>query len=194
MMLNPFFSLDDEPGPDSLIALKIKDDEEIQNIFKVRPSAQPSHPIPLALVHIFVDKWSKSIIAITLLDTRAHRSIISPDVLPKHCWKPHQEYFRATDNQVFHTNFQTKKPITIQILFQCKIKKNFLGSNLVGRDLVLAFDVFYQLDKLRILSHGIQFKFHFKLYTIVPYIFPILQVHIKSKLSSSSANSHTEFL
>lgn len=89
------FSLDDEPNIATLIALKI---EKAQDIFKVSPAEQPRHLIPLALIHIYPDKWSKPIMAIASFDIGAHQFIINPNVLLKECWMTHEEYFKAADN------------------------------------------------------------------------------------------------
>lgn len=80
---------------------------------------------------------------------------MNPEVLLEECWVAHKEFFRAIDNQVFHIDLRIKAPLTAQILPQCKIIAHFLGSKLIDKDLVLGFDLFYQLEKLEILPHRI---------------------------------------
>jgi len=126
----------------------------------------------MALVTILTSKYVKPIKAITLFDTGAHRTIFNLKVLPSHYWVTHKEYFRAADNQVFYTQFKTKKLITIQILPQCSVKTHVLGSPLPGKDLVIRFDVYFK-SKFRILPRGIQYKSHFLPYTIIPSLYEI---------------------
>lgn len=106
------FSLDDEPNQETLIALNIEDSskDELQDLFKISPTKQPSNPIPLTPVQLYPNKWSKPILIIALLDIEAHYSILNLDVLPSYLWKTNQKFFRATDNQIFSTNLITKHP------------------------------------------------------------------------------------
>lgn len=62
------------------------------------------------------------------------------------------------------------------------------------------FDLYYKLAKLKIFPIGIQFKAHFKSYTITLFLFFMLRVpeqiqQIKAQLiQNSCANSYIEFL
>jgi hypothetical protein len=167
------FSLTNEITPDTIAAVADESsDDEIYELYQAQPTIFPSHPISLALVTILSSTYAKPIKAIALFDTGAHRTILNPKVLPPHCWVTHKEYFRAADNQVFCTQFKTKKPITIQILPQCSVKTHVLGSLLPGKDLVIGFDVYFK-SKFRILLRGIQYKAHFLSYTIIPSLYEI---------------------
>jgi hypothetical protein len=149
------FSLTDEITPDTIAAVADESsDDEIYELYQAQPTLTPSHPIPLAPVSIFTSTYAKPIKAIALFDTGAHRTILNPKVLPPHCWVTHREYLRAADNQVFCTQYKTKRPITIQILPQCSVKTHVLGSPLPVKDLVIGFDVYFK-SKFKILPRGI---------------------------------------
>jgi hypothetical protein len=195
------FSLTDEITPDTIAAVADESsDDEIYELYQAQPTLTPSHPIPLAPVSIFTSTYAKPIKAIALFDTGAHRTIFNPKVLPPHCWVTHREYFRAADNQVFCTQYKTKRPITIQILPQCSVKTYVLGSPLPGKDLVIGFDVYFK-SKFKILPRGIQYKTHFLPYTLTPSLYEIQSSStdhialIKAQIiQHSCSNSHQEFL
>jgi len=111
------FLLTDEITPDTIaVVADESSDDEIYELYQAQPTISPSHPIPLALVTILTSKYPKPIKAIALFDTGAHRTILNLKVLPPYYWVTHKEYFQAANNQVFCTQFKTKKFITIQIL------------------------------------------------------------------------------
>jgi hypothetical protein len=174
-------------------------DDEIYELYQAQPTLTPSHPIPLAPVSIFTSTYAKPIKAIALFDTGAHITIFNPKVLPPHCWVTHREYFRAADNQVFCTQYKTKRPITIQILPQCSVKTHVLGSPLPGKEFI-GFDVSFK-SKFKILPRGIQYKTHFLPYTLTPSLYEIQSSStdhialIKAQIiQHSCSNSHQEFL
>lgn len=53
------------------------------DFYKVSPTNQPKHPIPLVPVHLFPNKWAKPITIIALFDIGAHKSIHEPKCLAK---------------------------------------------------------------------------------------------------------------
>ena len=195
------FSLTDEITPDTITIVAVESsDDEIYELYQAQPTITPSHPIPLAPITILTFTYAKPIKTIALFDTGAHRTILNPKVLPPHCWVPHKEYFRVVDNQVFFTQFKSKKLITIQILSQCSVKTHVLGSPLPGKDLVIGFDVYFK-SKFRIFPCGIQYKSHFLSYTIIPSLYeiqPSLTENIallKAQIiQHSCSNSYQEFL
>nr|TKR90937.1 hypothetical protein D5086_0000228410 [Populus alba] len=195
------FSLTDEITPDTIAAVADESsDDEIYELYQAQPTIPPSHPLPLAHVTILTSTYAKPIKAIALFDTGAHRTILNPKVLPPYCWVTHKEYFRAADNQVFCTQYKTKKPITIQILPQCSVKTHVLGSPLPGKDLVIGFDVYFK-SKFKILPRGIQYKAHFLPYTLTPSLYEMQPSStdyialIKAQIiHNSCSNSHQEFL
>ena len=118
--LESLFSLTYEITPDTIaVVANESSDDEIYEVYQAQPTITPSHLIPLALVTFLTSTYAKPIKAIALFDIGAHKTILNPKVLPPHYWVTHKEYFRAADNQVFCTQYKTKKPITIQILPQC---------------------------------------------------------------------------
>jgi hypothetical protein len=194
------FSLTDEITPDTIAAVADESsDYEIYELYQAQPTTSPSHPIPLAPVTILTSKYAKPIKAIALFDIGAHRTILNPKVLPPHCWVTHKKYFRAANNQVFCTQFKTKKPITKQIMPQCSVKTQVLGSPLPGKDLVIGFDVYFK-SKFRILPRGIQYKSHFLPYTITPSLYEIqpstenIALFKAQIIQHSCSNSHQDFL
>ncbi|KAH1108879.1 hypothetical protein J1N35_012647 [Gossypium stocksii] len=75
-------------------------------------------PIPQVLVKIYLDKYSKPITIIVFLDTGAAATIMNPDVLPAHWWKPYTAIFNSAANRLFATYLKSK-PITIQFFPRC---------------------------------------------------------------------------
>jgi hypothetical protein len=193
------FSLTDEITPDTIAAVADESsDDEIYELYQAQPTISPSHPIPLAPVTILTSKYVKPIKAIALFNTGAHRTILNPKVIPPYCWVTHKEYFRAADNQVFYTQFKTKKPITKQIMPQCSVKTHVLGSPLPSKDLVIGFDVYFK-SKFRILPRGIQYKSHFLPYTITPLLYEIqpstenIALFKAQIIQHLCSNSHQDF-
>ena len=81
------FSLTDEIIPGIIvIVVDESSDDEIYELYQAQPTIAPSYPIPLASVTILTSKYIKLIIAITLFDKRAHKTILNPKVLPPYCW------------------------------------------------------------------------------------------------------------
>ena len=72
-------------------------------------------------LQILPSKFQRPIPAIGLLDTRAQRSMINPDILPSQSCQHYEENFKAVNGKFFTTKLITKKPISIQIFPNCVI-------------------------------------------------------------------------
>ena len=203
-----WFSMDDEPTSDTIFQFAATDTEysnsddchyfyHIQQAPQSLPSLAFSCHIPTAKVQIFPTKYSNPVSVIAFFDTGATRTIINPKILPASQWKPHQEIFYTANSETFITHL-ISKPIKIQIFPGCFTFHKVLGSDLPGKDMVLGFDVYSKLNKLRILPDGVRYKMFFQSWTTQPNLFqiegnPIEQ--IKNQLiSRSCADSHADFL
>nr|TKS11584.1 hypothetical protein D5086_0000071770 [Populus alba] len=111
------FSLMDKITPDTIATVVDESsDDDIYELYQAQPTITSSHQIPLAPVTILTSTYAKPIKAIALFDTGVYKTILNPKVLPPYYWVTRKDYFRATNNQVFCTQYKIKKPITIQIM------------------------------------------------------------------------------
>ena len=99
-----------------------------------------------------------------------------------------------------HSQSQKKKkkskPILIRIFPTLTIKHQVLGSPLIGRDLLIGFDILHQIPSLRWSSKRLSHKQHLLTWAQVPHLFVIdpydsLRFQI---INDCCANSHSEFL
>ena len=103
--------------------------------------------------------------------------------------------FRAVNGETFLIT-QKSKPILIIIFPTLTIKHQVLGSPLIGRDLLVGFDLCHQIPSLRWFSKGLLHKQHLLTWTQVPHLFTVesfdsLRIQI---INDCYANSHSEFL
>ncbi|GJS27755.1 putative zinc finger, CCHC-type containing protein [Tanacetum coccineum] len=82
------FSSDDDSDTDSLESDSDFGVHMINPIPHVLP-IQEDPPLPLAKVHLLTDAYAKPISVIAFFDTGSSVSILNPNILPDHYWKPH---------------------------------------------------------------------------------------------------------
>ena len=106
--------------------------------------------------------------------------------------------FRAANEETFPITKKKKKskPILIRIFPTLTIKHQVLGSPLIGRDLLIGFDILHQIPSLRWSSKRLSHKQHLLTWAQVPHLFVIdpydsLRFQI---INDCCANSHSEFL
>ena len=115
-------------------------------------------PSPSVDIHLLTSKYAAPVKVIAYMDTGAHRTMVNPKVLPSDAWKPHKEYFKAADDQVYETQWISKKLVGIKFFPNYIIWTKVLGSSLLGKDILIGMDVYFQARKLRILPNGISYK------------------------------------
>nr|GFA30548.1 reverse transcriptase domain, viral movement protein [Tanacetum cinerariifolium] len=109
---------------------------------------QKDPPLPLAKIHLLTDAYAKPILVIAFFDTGSSVSILNPNILPDHYWKPHHQNFMATNGEKFVIN-KISVPINIRLFPKCVIKRRLLGSSSHGKDLLIGFDILHKLPNLR---------------------------------------------
>lgn len=174
--IESLFSIEDEPHPEAVLQYIVKDSDSDHTSSNTSQQSldysddnacyqpQQSSPsisfilqTPLAPVYLFPTKFTKPIKVIVFFDRGAIKSILNPEILPLSFWKPHQEHFQTTSNNVSTINL-ISHPITVQIFPGCYTTHKFLGSSLLGKDMILGFDIYTKLNKLRILPEGTRYK------------------------------------
>ncbi|KAK1398016.1 hypothetical protein POM88_007879 [Heracleum sosnowskyi] len=203
--LESLFSLDKEPGLDTILALgadltestEESDEDDVvlfDDIFTLEEIfyCQPS---PSAKIHIFPSKWDKPISVIAFFDTGATSSIMKPDILPKEYWNKCLRSFRAANGDNF-TITLVSKPINIQIFPGYMIKHQIYGSELPGKDLLIGFDILHNLKRVSWSKEGLKHKNHLLPWTKTLHLYPVeILSTIKEDIARTScAESHTEFL
>ncbi|GJX99343.1 hypothetical protein Tco_0356362 [Tanacetum coccineum] len=88
------FSSDDDSDTDSLESDFDFGVHMINPIPHVLP-IQEDPPLPLAKVHLLMDAYAKPIPVIAFFDTGSSVSILNPNILPDHYWKPHHHLIFA---------------------------------------------------------------------------------------------------
>nr|GEZ12730.1 protein kinase-like domain-containing protein [Tanacetum cinerariifolium] len=217
--LESLYSLDDEPSDSVLCTIVYSDissDDDsntdspesdfdfgvymINSIPHVLP-IQEDPPLPLAKIHLLTDAYAKPIPIIVFFDTGSSVSILYPNILPGHYWKPHHQNFMAANGEKFVIN-KISVLINIQLFSKCVIKRRLLSSSSHGKDLLIGFDILHKLPNLRWTREGLHYRSFFNPWTamhrlfvasITPHIFNINS--IKQRLiQTCCASSHTEFL
>nr|QJS95220.1 polyprotein [Petunia vein clearing virus] len=209
--LESVFSIEDEPSEDTLFSLEFYEEyagEQYQiTSYEAPKTENPPLPkihtiveIPQTEVKVYTSKWDKPISVIAFYDTGAAYSIMDPAILPSEYWIPHFRHFGTADDGILTTTVKTKHPITIEFFPGFKYTTKLLGSDIPGKDLLIGFDIYRQLNnKLRIGADGIRWKNQFKRYTEIPRLFQLttsnelqqLEDVIKNQLC---AESHVDFL
>ena len=124
---------------------------------------------------------------------------MNPKVLPTKFWVSHKQFFKAADNQVFSTNLISKH-VTIQFFPGCSLKTRVLNSELPSKDLIIGFDVFTKIPKLRLLPNGLKFKQYFQEWGSYPNLIVLgpstesIETFNAKLISHCCANTHSEFL
>ncbi|KAK1382554.1 hypothetical protein POM88_020289 [Heracleum sosnowskyi] len=180
--LESLFSLDEEPGPDTILALgadltestEESDEDDVvlfDDIFTLEEIfyCQPS---PSAKIHIFPSKWDKPIPVIAFFYTGATSSIMKPDILPKEYWNKCLRSFRAANGDNF-TITLVSKPINIQLFPGYIIKNRIYGSELPGKDLLIGFDILHNLKRISWSKEGLKHKNHLLPWTKTLHLYPV---------------------
>ncbi|GKB58808.1 putative zinc finger, CCHC-type containing protein [Tanacetum coccineum] len=141
------FSSDDDSDTDSLESDSDFGVHMINPIPHVLP-IQEDPPLPLAKIHLLTDAYAKPIPVIAFFDTGSSVSILNPNILPDHYWKPHHQNFMAANGEKFVID-KISVPINIRLFPKCVIKRRLLGSSSHGKDLLIGFDILHKLPNLR---------------------------------------------
>ncbi|KAH9704963.1 hypothetical protein KPL70_011683 [Citrus sinensis] len=198
-----YFFEQDEPNDDTVFVLynssDDSDSDQSQVIFHQQLlSLDTTVPIPSIKLQILPSKFQRLIPAIGLIDIGAQRSMLNPHILPPEYWTEYDEHFKAVNGKLFTTSLITTKPIGIQIFLNCVIWTKVIGSTLPNKDLLLGFDILYQIKHLKILPNGIRVKSIFKPFTDILKLYnlsesPQSYQDISIKLLSFCPESHSEF-
>ncbi|GJS47542.1 putative zinc finger, CCHC-type containing protein [Tanacetum coccineum] len=153
---------------------------------------QEDPPLPLAKVHLLTDAYANPIPVIAFFDTGSSVSILNPNILPDHYWKPHHQNFMAANGEKIVID-KISVPINIRLFPNCVIKRRLLGSSSHGKDLLIGFDILHKLPNLRWSGEGLHYRSFFNPWTakhrlfvssITPPIFSISS--IKQRLIQSA--------
>ncbi|KAL4281917.1 hypothetical protein GQ457_03G000800 [Hibiscus cannabinus] len=204
------FSIDDEPNDNSLFAIQSLEDSKedtdssTEEIYMLQGQISSSTtiaslvPAPHVPISIYLDKYDKATDVIAFIDTGAAKTIMNPDILPSHWWKPHIRKFPTASSDEFVTRL-ISKPITIQFFPGCSVRTKVLGSKLTGKDLVVGFDLYRQAKLLRIIPDGIRYRQMFKPFVDISRLFLVqpteeIKVLMETLKNKSCAESHEDFL
>ncbi|GKC45396.1 putative reverse transcriptase domain, viral movement protein [Tanacetum coccineum] len=195
-----YFSSDDDSDTDSLESDSDFGVHMINPIPHVLP-IQEDPPLPLAKVYLFTDAYAKPIPVIAFFDTSSSISILNPNILPDHYWKPHYQNFMAANREKFVID-KISVPINIRLFPKCLTKRWLLGSSSHGKDLLIGFDILHKLPNLRWSGEGLHYRSFFNSWTAMHRLFvasitpPIFNISsIKQRLIQTyCASSHTELL
>ena len=94
-------------------------------------------------IHILFGKFKKPVPIISFVDTGAQKSMLNPSILSSHFWEKHTKYIKTANEELFHTNLITKKPIGIQFFPGCVLWTKLVGSNIPDKDFLIGFDVLH---------------------------------------------------
>ncbi|GJZ51938.1 putative zinc finger, CCHC-type containing protein [Tanacetum coccineum] len=164
--LESLYSLDDEPGDSVLCTIAYSDfssDDDSDSdslesdsdfgVYMINPiphvfPIQEDPPLPLVKIHLLTDAYAKPIPVIAFFDTGSNVSILNPNILPDHYWKPHHQNFMAANGEKFIID-KISVPINIRLFPKCVIKRRLLGSSSHGKYLLIGFDILHKLPNLR---------------------------------------------
>ncbi|GKA27954.1 zinc finger, CCHC-type, viral movement protein [Tanacetum coccineum] len=131
---------------------------------------QEDPPLPLAKIHLLTDAYAKPILVIAFFDTGSSVSILNPNILPDHYWKPHHQNFMAANGEKFVID-KISVPINIRLFPKCVIKRRLLGSSSHGKDLLIGFDILHKLPNLRWTREGLHYRSFFNPWTAMHCLF-----------------------
>ncbi|KAL5569654.1 hypothetical protein UlMin_026229 [Ulmus minor] len=176
------FSVDEEITPETLCALQpysdYSDPDNQESFYKIT-AINSVQPVSIVKMQVIPSKYSLLIKVAAFFDTGASFTIMNPDILPKEFWRKKKQYFHTTDINIFCTEL-ISKPIKLQFFPGCTIIHQILGSKLLGKDLIIGFDVYTKKKGLRILPSGLAYKQYFTVWE------PLIQ--------KSCGDSHSDFL
>ncbi|GJT28773.1 putative zinc finger, CCHC-type containing protein [Tanacetum coccineum] len=187
MIAYSYFSSDDDSDSDSL-----ESDSDFR-VYMINPipyilPIQEDPPLPLAKIYLLTDAYAKPIPVIAFFDTGSSVSILNPNILPDHYWKPHHQNFMAANGEKFVID-KISVPINIRLFPKCVIKRRLLGSSSHGKDLLIGFDILHKLPNLRWTGEGLHYRSFFNPWTAMHRLFvasitpPIFNINnIKQRL------------
>nr|GEZ37896.1 putative zinc finger, CCHC-type [Tanacetum cinerariifolium] len=164
--LESLYSLDDEPIDSVLCTIAYSEllsdnDSDIDSlegdsdfgVYMINPiphvlPIQEDPPLPLAKIYLLTDAYAKPILVIAFIFTGSSVSILNPNILPDHYWKPHHQNFMAANGEKFVID-KISIAINIRLFPKCVIKRRLLGSSSHGKDLLIGFDILHKLPNLR---------------------------------------------
>ncbi|GKF30150.1 zinc finger, CCHC-type, viral movement protein, partial [Tanacetum coccineum] len=154
------FSSDDDSDSDSL-----ESDSDF-GVHMINPTPhvlpiQEDPPLPLAKIHLLTDAYAKPIPVIVFFDTGSSVSILNPNILPDHYWKPHHQNFMAANGEKFVIDKISVVLVNIRLFLKCVIKRRLLGSSSIGKDLLIGFDILHKVPNLRWTGEGLHYKSFF---------------------------------
>nr|GEX51999.1 putative zinc finger, CCHC-type [Tanacetum cinerariifolium] len=141
--LESLYSLDDKPSDSVLYTiaysdLSFDDDSDKDSlegdsnfgVHMINPipyvlPRQEDPPLPLTKIHLLTDAYTKPIPVIAFFDTGSSVSILNPNILPDHYWKPHHQNSMAANGEKFFID-KISIPINIWLLPKCVIKRRLL--------------------------------------------------------------------
>ncbi|KAK6773836.1 hypothetical protein RDI58_029075 [Solanum bulbocastanum] len=105
---------------------------------------------------------------------RVMSSILNPIVLADDQWISYFQNFITPSKEILTTKLIKKHLVIIKFFMGLQFQTKLLGSAIVGRDLILWFDICTQLkEQLEIRTNGISFRQTFKPYTLMSKLFQI---------------------
>ncbi|GJS01535.1 hypothetical protein Tco_0318043 [Tanacetum coccineum] len=164
-----YFSSDDDSDSDSLESDSDFGVHIINPIPHVLPIQEDS-PLPLAKIHLLTDAYAKYILVIAFFDTGSSVSILNPNILLDHYWKPYHQNFMAANGEKFVID-KISVPINIQLFPKCIIKRRLLGSSSHGKELLVGFDILHKLPNLRWTGEGLHYRSFFNPWTAMHRLF-----------------------
>lgn len=135
---------------------------------------------------------------IALIDTGAQLLMMNPKLLPEDAWKKSEKILTSASGIDFGAGKETKEPVEVQLLPNCKIKIQVIGNSLPKRDLILGFDVFKQMGVI-LQPDGIKKGPHFRRLEEESQMWQLSMTDEVSQLKTQIsltlyAESHTEFM
>ncbi|CAI9786783.1 unnamed protein product [Fraxinus pennsylvanica] len=147
--LESLFSKQDEQSQETVFTLdydsdgslsdEIADTDKCYGMQVVNPIFLPIH-VPMPEVKLLTGKYERTITVPALFDTGACCSILNPAILPDDMWKNYQQTFQVANGESFSTEI-VSKPVTIQFFLELGIYHKLLGSSLLCKDLIIAWDI-----------------------------------------------------
>ena len=208
----------DQPSPDSIFC--IRDDNNLESsesetlqfseidqedLYMMQSSPEfpeifQSQPviIPLTKATLLTSKYDQPIKVIAFFDTGASSSMINPAILPTTHWQKTHKVFRTVSGEIMVVN-RISKPVIFRPFPGCEVRHKFYGSKGPARDVLVGFDLFHKLLKLKVRLDldGLHWKSHFHPWTQIPNLFTCtdhLTNYADQIIQTSCADSHTQFL
>ncbi|KAL6002586.1 hypothetical protein ACLOJK_022805, partial [Asimina triloba] len=199
------------PTVDTVLFFSDSSDDEFtesENIYTIQgpgpsivPSQEPwpieSLTIPVATVSIYPTKYDKPFRVEVLFDTGAAATMAQTETLPKDCWKPYHRVFKAANGESFEAD-HISKMVTLQIFPTVSIRHQIVGSDIIGKPLIIGFDILQRL-KLQWSNNGLHHRQQILPWNSAPIFIidssPQSYGQIKQAIiNTNGAESHIEFL